>query len=157
MNDTRFMTKVEEVPPEEAGGAQMLTSVFKFTAYGPTSPIPVIRNEELILLRAEARFFTGDVAGAMEDLNFVRTTSGGLSAIPGTPDEQEFLDALLYERRFSLLFEGGHRWIDTRRFGRLGDLPIDLDGFVVNQRYPIPSAECDGRPNEPACAMGSRE
>ena len=43
-------------------------------------PIPIIRNEELILLRAEARLATGDKAGAIADLNQVRVNSGGLPA-----------------------------------------------------------------------------
>jgi len=95
-----------------------------FGAGGSASPIPVMRNEELILLRAEARYFTGDLPGALADLNFVRTNSGGLAPLTAadiaTP--AQFITRLLYERRYSLLFEGGHRWIDHRRFGRLADL-----------------------------------
>jgi len=95
-----------------------------FGSGGNTSPIPVIRNEELILLRAEARYFTGDVGGALADLNFVRVNSGGLAPlVAGDIDTAaKFITRLLYERRYSLLFEGGHRWIDHRRFGRLAEL-----------------------------------
>ena len=35
--------------------------------------------------------------------------------------EPVFLDRLLYEREFSLLFEWGHRWIDARRFDEVRD------------------------------------
>ncbi|HEX8212674.1 MAG TPA: RagB/SusD family nutrient uptake outer membrane protein [Longimicrobium sp.] len=95
-----------------------------FGAGGSASPIPAMRNEELILLRAEARYFTNDLPGALSDLNFVRTNSGGLAPLVAadiaTP--AQFITRLLYERRYSLLFEGGHRWIDHRRFGRLAEL-----------------------------------
>jgi hypothetical protein len=152
--DARFTRKVATT--DAPGSAQGLTSDLVFTMYaGPDSPVPIIRNEELILLLAEALYFTGDVAGAMTALNTVRTLSGGLAAIPGTPAEDAFISALLYERRYSLLFEGGHRWIDVRRFGRIEDLPLDTPAHVRNQRYPIPLSECNARPGEPACSLGS--
>lgn len=110
-----------------------LTSTERFRIYdtrpfygtgGSASPMPALRNEELILLRAEARYFTNDLPGALADLNFVRVNSGGLAPLTAaniaTP--AQFITRLLYERRYSLLFEGGHRWIDHRRFGRLADI-----------------------------------
>ena len=153
--DLRFARKVAMT--DEPGSAQGLTSDLVFTIYtGPSSPAPIIRNEELILLAAEARFFTSDFAGATAALNAVRTGSGGLTAYTSTQMEPIFLDRLLYEREFSLLFEWGHRWIDARRFGRLDSLPLDMPDHVRNVRYPIPLAECNARPEtEPACALGS--
>jgi len=93
------------------GSAQGHTSDLVFTLYpGPDSPVPLIRNEELILLRSEAEWFSGMKTEAMADLNVVRTKSGGLTAISGTPtSDAQYIDDLLYEREFSLLFEGGHR------------------------------------------------
>jgi hypothetical protein len=150
--DLRYTAKVTTVMT--AGAAQSLSSNLKFTMYpDPGSPVPLIRNEELILLEAEAKYFTGDVAGALTALNVVRVTSGGLAPLTGTPDEATFVDELLYEREFSLLFEGGHRWIDLRRFGR--PLPLDMPTHVQNVRYPFPQAECNARPNEPKCMLGS--
>jgi hypothetical protein len=35
-------------------------------------------------------------------------------------------------------------------------LPLDMPDHVRNVRYPIPTAECDARPSEPACALGSQ-
>jgi hypothetical protein len=150
--DLRYTAKVTMVMT--AGAAQSLSSNLKFTMYtDPGSPVPLIRNEELILLEAEAKYFTGDVAGALVALNLVRVTSGGLAPLTGTPDEATFVGELLYEREFSLLFEGGHRWIDLRRFGR--PLPLDMPTHVMNVRYPFPQAECNARPNEPKCMLGS--
>ena len=117
----------------------------------------LIRNEELILLRAEANIGNLDAAAALVDINLVRTTAGGLDPIAVgvwtgmTADEQ--LDELLYNKRYSLLWEGGHRWIDMRRYGRLGDLPLDLPSFTVPDRYPVPTPECDARTDSlpPSC------
>lgn len=138
------------------GNAQGLSSNLKYTVYANNQAlVPIIRNEELLLLRAEARFFTGDTAGATMDLNLVRTVSGGLPEI-APAGQDAFIDALLYERRYSLAFEG-HRWIDVRRFDRVETLPLDMPDHVRNVRFPIPTAECDARPGEPACTKGSLE
>ncbi|NIM60897.1 MAG: RagB/SusD family nutrient uptake outer membrane protein, partial [Acidobacteria bacterium] len=84
-------------------------------------PIPIIRNEELILLRAEINIGMNLISDAADDINFIRVNSGGLD--PRTNlDATNILDELLKQRRYSLLFEGGHRWIDMRRYGRLDDL-----------------------------------
>jgi starch-binding outer membrane protein, SusD/RagB family len=111
-----------------------------------TSPIPIIRNEELILLRAEARYFTGDAIGALSDLNAVRTTAGRLAALTGADidTEDKFITRLLYERRYSLLAEG-HRWVDVRRFGRLTSLPLDKPNHVRALQQVVPLAECQAR------------
>jgi starch-binding outer membrane protein, SusD/RagB family len=150
-SDARVMRKIEMAM--KAGSAQGLTSNIQFTIYSdPGSPVAIIRNEELVLLLAEARFFTNDVQGAYAALNAVRTLSGGLQMVPQNPDMMMFVDALLYERRYSLMFEG-HRWIDLRRFMR--PLPLDMPDHTQNVRYPIPLAECNARPGEPACELGS--
>lgn len=151
--DARFTRKVVEAADPGSGG--MLSSDLVFTIYGgPAASVPIIRNEELILLHAEALYFTNEPADALIALNLVRQTSGGLPAIGGAPNAQQFTDALLYERRYSLMFEG-HRWIDVRRFDRTMDLPLDLGTHTRNIRYPLPIAECNARPNEPACDLGS--
>jgi hypothetical protein len=160
--DDRFTRKVVVVPASAAGTAAGLSSNLKFTIYsGAGTPVPVIRNEELLLLRAEAKWFQGDKPGATADLNLVRTLSGGLAAITEPATDMAFITALLYERRYSLLFEG-HRLIDVRRLDRVTDLPLDVPDVddppmhQRNVRYPIPQAECDARPGEPRCMLGSQ-
>jgi hypothetical protein len=143
--DARYSSKV--------GVNKDMKLVFNKLYSSPTSPVATIRNEELILLKAEALWFTGAHAQATTELNLVRTNSGGLPIISEPVTKDDFVDALLYERRYSLLFEGGHRWIDLRRFDRL--LPLDAPNDKRNVRYPIPLAECDPRPNEPRCMLGS--
>lgn len=117
--DDRFRRKVGPLSPRLTD-PRGVSSNLRFLHYPAlSSPLPIIRTEELLLLRAEALWFTGARDEAMSDLNFVRTTSGGLDPIATPAGDEAFIDALLYERLFSLLFEGGFRWIDMRRFDRL--------------------------------------
>ena len=159
--DQRVARKIRtlESPRGPSGEDVGIETPVGFKIYpSPTSPAPIIRNEELILLRAEARWFTGDKSGAIQDLNFVRQASGGLgpsSATTSSSDEQ-FITALLYERRMSLLWEG-HRWADVRRFNRLNTLPLDLTDHFRQLQQPIPQGECDfrrGMSGDLACPTG---
>lgn len=153
--------------PKHTDGTQV--SVRWFRSGGmysdPGSPVALIRAEELLLLRAEAEWFTNDHTDALTDLNAVRQVSGKLGQLATPPTTNDtFVTALLHEREFSLLFEGGHRWIDVRRFQTqfpaVAKLPIFTtvakDGTKtddkVNLRYPVPLSECNARPTtEPAC------
>jgi hypothetical protein len=132
-----------------------VTSNYRWIVYNNNSaPIPIIKNEELLLIRAEALYRTGDVANALNDINTVRQQSGGLTALAGFATSQAFDDELLYNRKYSLLFEYGHRWVDLRRFNRL---LTDLQGprgpgDMIFNRVPLPRPECDARSNQPAAA-----
>jgi starch-binding outer membrane protein, SusD/RagB family len=143
--------------PQSIGGVD-ITGTLKFTRYftnnqpDPAHQIPIIKNEELILLRAEAEWFASaplqDKAKAVTDLNFVRTNSGGLQPVVGlnaTSSDAAFISALLYEREFSLLWEQGTTWIDARRFNRLNTIPLGVTQGSVPTIMPIPSAECNAR------------
>jgi hypothetical protein len=158
--DDRFTAKVEKITDVKKQGSSgeekdPLTSDLSFAPLypSPTTPVPLIRNEELLLLEAEALFFTGDPANANLVLNLVRTGSGGLAPVSVATDPATFIQQLLYERRYSLLFEGGHRWIDLRRFGQ--PIPKDRDTDIQNVRFPIPLPECNARPGEAACNGGT--
>jgi starch-binding outer membrane protein, SusD/RagB family len=141
--DRRVLEKTTTVSSLSQQG---VSSNVGFTIYaGPNAPVPIIRNEELILLRAEARWFTGARAAAMEDINFIRQNSGGLAPVGMPVSDEAFVTELLKQRRYSLLFEGGHRWLDARRFNRLNTLPVDLTAHRIQERFPIPEAECLAR------------
>jgi starch-binding outer membrane protein, SusD/RagB family len=157
-NDLRLGRKV--IKAKQAGALRGLSADQTFTMYAkPTSSIPLIHNKELILLRAEVEWFTAagtpDKQKAIDDLNIVRVNDGGLPKITAIPaDDATFVTELLYERRYSLLFEG-HRLIDLRRFDRTMELPLDKDTHKRNVRWPIPLTECNARPNEARCMLGS--
>ncbi len=38
-------------------------------------------------------------------------------------------------------FFTGHRWIDMRRYNKLGELPLDRAGDNVFDKFPIPFTE----------------
>jgi hypothetical protein len=111
---------------------------------GPTSPLPIMRNEELILLRAEANIGLGNLTAAIPDIDLIRTTSGGLAPYAGPVTATALLDELLYNKRYSLYFEG-HRWSDLRRYNRLGQLPRDVATHRVFAQWPYPQNECLAR------------
>ena len=125
--DQRFLDKVVTRPERSVGsGAGQLSSHLGWIRYAtPSTAIPIIRNEELILLRAEANIGLSNLLPATDDINVVRTVSGKLASIPVLATPTAALDELLYNKRYSLLYEGGHRWIDARHYNRLGSLPID--------------------------------
>jgi len=94
-------------------------------------------------MRAEANIRGGNLGAAQTDINLVRLVSGGLG--PVTLTAGNAVDQLLYERRYSLLYEYGHRWLDVRRYDRLNELPVDDAGMGVASFYPIPGDETRGR------------
>lgn len=104
-----------------------------------TAPIPIIRNEELILIYAEANIQTNNTAAAVSALNVIRTKHG-LANYAGAQTQAALIDEMLRQRRYSLFFEG-HRWIDMRRYNKFSELPIDRTGDKVWDALPIPLTE----------------
>jgi len=104
-----------------------------------TAPIPIIRNEELILIYAEAKIQTNALTDAVDALNVIRN-SHGLADYSGAMTQAALIDEMLYERRYSLFYEG-HRWIDMRRYNRLDQLPIDRPEDDVWLEFPLPLTE----------------
>ena len=100
-----------------------LTGTHDFFLYtGREDPLSVIRNEELILLSAEANI-TNNPEAAVSALNIVRQAAG-IPAYSGPTDVASLTTEMLRQRRYSLYGEG-HRWVDLRRYGLLDTLPID--------------------------------
>lgn len=76
--------------------------------------IPILRASEVYLIRAEARQKSGDNAGALADLNALRSKRG-VDPVVGLSGA-ELLTAILDERRVEFALEG-HRWFDLKRNG----------------------------------------
>lgn len=108
------------------------------------SPFPWITNEELLLIRAEARLATGDAAGALADVNIVRTRAGGLAPVSGLSGSA-LLDEILYNKLYSLLYRGGWSYFDARQYDRLNQLPRARPDHVVFDRMNWPANECIAR------------
>lgn len=105
------------------------------------TPIPFIRNEELILIYAEAHAQQNNAPEAVKAINAIRL-KWGLSDYTGATDTNALIEEILFQRRYSLWAEGGHRWIDLRRTGRLNDTYIDLrDRGIIYTQIARPAAE----------------
>ena len=108
-----------------------------------TSSIDIIRNEELLLIYAEANIGFDNVE-ALAGINAVRSEAG-LTDLVGTVT----IDDVLTERRYSLWGEA-HRMVDLRRTGNLNDTYVTLDNIVVDgnpvtqiiyTKFPVPQVE----------------
>jgi hypothetical protein len=117
-------------------------------------PLAILRDEELVLLRAQAYIEAGQLANALADINDVRTNYG-LAPLAPFADKQSAINALLYEKRYSLLFEGWQRTDDLREYGRLNSTYFrkELPSDPYNAALPLPRAELDARgvTTNPAC------
>lgn len=119
-----------------------LTGRYEIDLYdSPTDPIIIIRNEELVLLYAEAQIQLGNVGEAVDALNVIRNEYG-LDDYDGPTAQEALIEELLYQRRYSLWAEG-HRFVDLRRYNRLNSnyLPIDREGDQIFTEFPIPLTE----------------
>jgi hypothetical protein len=147
--DNRYLAKVTNRGAALVDGGR--TSDLSWARYpSPSSQIPIIRNEELLLLRAEANNGASarNAAAAAIDLNTVRVNSGGLPPLVGVAalPADSVVGLLLRERKYSLLYEGGFRWTDMRRFNRLADILIDVPGTDhVFSTLPINLSEVQAR------------
>lgn len=101
--------------------------------------IPIIRNEELILLYAEVQTQTNQLSNAVAAINRIRS-SAGLGPYGGAVTQADLITEILRQRWYSLYGEG-HRWIDLRRYDRLSQLPIDRTGDDVWIEFPRPATE----------------
>lgn len=103
-----------------------------------TASASIIRNEELILIAAEANI-GGNNSAAVDAINVVRVAAG-LAPYSGGMDDASLTDEILKQRRYSLFGEG-HRWIDLRRYNRLDEIPLDRAGDKVHVQFPRPASE----------------
>ncbi len=134
--DTRVTSKVF-VRSEPTTLDGLTSNLGQTVSSSSVDPFPLMRNEELILLRAEANIGKGNYGAAEPDINFIRQ-SAGLSSV--TLDANNALDELLKQKRYSLFLEG-FRWIDLRLYDKLDTLPLDRPGDVVHKQMPRPSTE----------------
>jgi hypothetical protein len=90
---------------------------YKINSTDPSTPVTeylmMLRLGEQYLIRAEARAYEGNVGGAQNDLDSIRSRAG----LPGTSasTQSTLLSAILHERQVELFAELGHRWMDLKR------------------------------------------
>jgi hypothetical protein len=106
-----------------------------------TAPIPFIRNEELILLKAEAHANLGQTTEAVNAINVIRNAAA-IGNYTGATTKDALINEILYQRRYSLWAEPwGHRWIDARRYNKLNEIPTSYDKGTIFKQFPHPQAE----------------
>ncbi len=141
-----------------------LTGVGSDWAYNiyptPTTPVRLLTNKELIGLKAEVLWGQGQYPQALTLANILRTVDGGLPA-SSVSGADAVLNQILYEKRYSLLWESPSRWVDARMFGKLNgqDPPAGLGIEFENPplwNIPLPQPEVDARDGDVSkeCAAG---
>ncbi|MFD2563950.1 RagB/SusD family nutrient uptake outer membrane protein [Aquimarina rubra] len=136
--DTRVTTKTAVRPdPSVQDG---LTGTHETRLYDSNiSDIDIIRNEELILVYAEASILANNLQDAEDALNVIRN-SASLLDYGGLQNADDLTTELLNQRRYSLWAEN-HRMFDLRRYGLSDTLPIDRAGDQIFNVLPIPLSE----------------
>lgn len=105
--------------------------------------ISILRLADIYLMRAEAKLRKNDAAGALTDVNTVRTSRTAY-AVKGTPLASITLDLLLRERGFELYWEMNRR-TDMIRFGKYEGTWTEKNNTDKNKRiFPIPQSAIDG-------------
>src|SRR6267142_519965 len=145
------------VPLTVLSGFGLTTSITYVGAVASTAnqstPLGILRDEELVLLRAQAYNEAGQLANAILDLNDVRTNYGLAPVAP--VDKTSAINAILYEKRYSLLFEGPQRFDDLREYKRLNVTFLRKETATdpYNAALPITRGELNARglTTNPAC------
>ena len=138
VGDTRVTQKTAPRPdPADAYG---LSGTHETRLYESNiSPIDFLRNEELVLIYAEANILEVNLLDAENALNLIRN-SAGLPNYSGARNEAALTTEMLKQRRYSLWCEN-HRMFDLRRYGLSNTLPIDRPGDQIFNIMPIPLPE----------------
>jgi hypothetical protein len=122
-----------------------------------TRPIPIIRNAAYYLLRAQAEAETGDLINATRDVNVVHTVEGGLTPYATFASLDAARQAILYEYRYSFIYEGPYHPIALREYGGLTKAYVTQAGMPsvasdpshaldpLQSALPIPANEAAAR------------
>ncbi|MES2063618.1 MAG: RagB/SusD family nutrient uptake outer membrane protein [Bacteroidota bacterium] len=142
--DSRVKTKFffRTAPLVNTVGKVPLSSQYQDNRWATnTAPIKYIRNEELILIYAEASAQLGHTDDAVGAINTIRKAAN-LTDYTGAKDLNSLITEILFQRRYSLWFEpAGHRWIDARRYNRLNEIPVAADAGAVFTQLATPTSE----------------
>lgn len=137
-----FVPEVNLESTPENGGIRVVKFAPNSTTthqYSSPNDVPIIRISDIYLIRAEAKLRNGDVAGALADINFIRSKR---SATDKTLPELTTvtLADVLKERGYELYWEGLRRQ-DLVRFGKFGEVWQGKPATAATKTiYPIPTS-----------------
>ena len=110
--------------------------------------ISILRLADVYFMRAEAKLRKGDAAGALADVNLVRTSRTAYTVQP-KPITTLTPDLLLRERGFEFYWEMNRR-TDMIRFGKYEGTWTEKTNADKKKRiFPIPQTAIDGASNLP--------
>ena len=150
-HDLRWQRRIgpQQFPLQLAQYLPVADTANAYANYPTTnSPIPIIRTESLVLIRAQIQLGLGNFGQAIAYINAVRTGVGGLAAVAGA-DYLTVRNLLLKEQRISTVFEASSdRTIALRMYHLEAAADTtwgsaDLHTTVV----PVEQAELAGRNN----------
>ncbi len=169
-NDTRVFLRVKQSPdiPSASSSGDFGIGVYKFTArnadstlpatYNPAyacTDFPIFRYADAYLMRAEALYRQGDLAGAVADINVIRERAFGDDS--GNITTAELTDDFLLDERGREFYYEAQRRTDLIRFGQFtnGTYTWAWKGGAVNgiatsthlNLFPIPGDEVSANPN----------
>jgi hypothetical protein len=149
------LAKVRKDPTQNLSTEGVASDILFTIFSGPTSPIPLLINEELLLVRAEAMWGLSRDAEALALANAVRTRSGGFAVPKVAANYATRLDLLreiLKQKRYSLLYESPSRAVDYRMFGLWSEMGTERSaGNLGPMIVPFPEAEANARSNTLSC------
>jgi hypothetical protein len=152
--DTR-LSKVQEDPSflKALPDGSAVSDIIFLNVAGPTTPLPIVIDEELVLMRAEALWGLNRDAEALVVINLVRQNYGlPAKTLASFPTRLDIVREILNQKRYSLLFESGDRIVDYRMFGLYSEMGMELVPPVAGpQVIPFPSAMANARNNDLAC------
>lgn len=137
----RRLNKVTQVSPAltYTSGTNYTTRFLSNIYRAGTDPVAIMRNEELVLIAAEVAAQRGRTTDAVRLINVIRTAAG-LPNYSGATTTPALIDAILKERLYSLWYEG-HRWVDMRRYDKIGEIALPVAGMRVLLQLERPLAE----------------
>jgi hypothetical protein len=144
----------DQIIPATAPTVQGYTAQWRLAITDPknqanlSAPLPMVRNAELILLRAQAEIALGNLPAATNDINAVHTVEGGLPA-ETFATAAAAIAGVLYEYRYSFAYIGTQHMNALRQYGMLNDTYFKLPGMptyaVIVDKLPIPLTEYNAR------------
>lgn len=128
-----------------AGGSSYTSKYLANMYRSASDAVPIIRNEELMLIAAEIAANTNATATAVANINAVRKANDA-TPYTGATTKAALINAILNERYYSLWYEG-HRWVDYRRLNRLAEIEVPVAGMKVleNMERPVQEVNWDNR------------
>lgn len=118
----------------------MLPTMKKYSAYA--DPFTMVSYQENVLISAEAKMQTGDLAGAVADINIIRKAAG-LPDFSG--NSKDAITAEWLKQKSLALFLEGQVYHDLRRYGKMPEVVAGK-----NVRWIYPESEKNANPNVPA-------